>query len=243
MSNLYTCPRRRLRCSTARVASYLVLGSLAMQSFFGIASADEPTKPDPISTAVVKPEWRPLEGAWESIHIGGEGKIKISKEVISLAAGDPITAVRWTGDLPTDNYEVEFEGRRMKGFDFFCAMTFPIGKEHASLVLGGWGGGVVGLSSINGADASENETTQYKPFENETWYKIRVRVTPTKVECLVDGSSIVDVEREDRMFGTRFEMDSSKPLGIAAYQCDSEFRNLKLRKLGDDAASTLETSP
>ena len=38
-------------------------------------------------------------------------------------------------------------------------------------------GGVVGLSSIGGFDASENETTQFVEFKNGQWYKIRLRVT------------------------------------------------------------------
>ena len=29
------------------------------------------------------------------------------------------------------------------------------------LIVGGWGGGVVGMSSLNGKDAARNETTQY----------------------------------------------------------------------------------
>ena len=57
------------------------------------------------------------------------------------------------------DYEVTLEAMRVDGNDFFCGMTFPAGKDPCTLIVGGWGGTVVGLSSINGMDASENETT------------------------------------------------------------------------------------
>ena len=50
------------------------------------------------------------------------------------------------------------ETHGMQGGDFFCGLTFPYGDASCTFVVGGWGGGLVGLSSINGDDASENET-------------------------------------------------------------------------------------
>ncbi len=232
MSSLNKNSSLLLRSSNSPVVGWMVAGILVLQFGIGTIGADEPTKPNANSASTVKPTWKPLVGSWEKIRFGGDGEVQITKELISLGVGEPLTGVRWTGEVVKEYYEIELEARRTSGFDFFCALTFPIGEEHASLVLGGWGGGVVGLSSINGMDASENETTQYKPLENNQWYKVRVRVTPKKVECFVDDSSIVDVEREDRLFSTRFEMDSSMPLGVAAYQCTSEIRNPKVRRLG-----------
>ena len=49
------------------------------------------------------------------------------------------------------------------------------------ILLGGWGGGVVGISSIDTMDASENETTKYRQFVTDRWYKVRLRVTPRVV--------------------------------------------------------------
>ena len=80
-------------------------------------------------------------------------------------------------------YEVTLETRRIDGFDFFCGMTFPVEKSHCSLVLGGWGGSLTGLSSLDGFDASENETTGSMAFKEGKWYKIRLRVTPEKIEA------------------------------------------------------------
>ncbi len=202
--------------------------------------ADEPATSQPSSTKIEKTNWKPLVGSWESIVFGGEGEVEITPKLIKIGFGDPLTGVRWTVAVPEENYEFQLDARRTDGFDFFCGLTFPIGKQHASLILGGWGGGVTGLSNINDMDASSNETTQYRPLKTNQWYKVRVRVTTDKVECFVDDKHVVDVPREDREFGTRFEMDSSIPLGIAAYQCDAEYRNLEIRSL--DPSGSPQTS-
>jgi len=176
--------------------------------------------------------WQPLRGRWEVCEFGGDGPVKIGESTISLGRGDPMTGVRWDGDFPRDRFELRLEGRRTEGFDFFCGLTFPVGEGRCSLILGGWGGGVVGLSSIDGADASSNATTQFKNFDNGTWYKIRVRVEPEKITCRIDDHVWVEQEREDREFDIRIEMDPTLPMGIANYRCGSELRNLEWRRLG-----------
>ncbi|MEM6364984.1 MAG: family 16 glycoside hydrolase [Planctomycetota bacterium] len=185
-------------------------------------------------------QWVELRDQWETCSFGGDGDVQITPNLIRLGIGDPLTGVRWTGamdgsqTLQKDNYEIEFEGRRIEGFDFFCGFTFPVGDEQCSLVCGGWGGGILGLSSIDGSDASENETTQFKEFENGTWVTIRVRVTPEKIQCWIDGDDWVDVERSYHQFDIRLEMDPALPLGLANYQCVSEFRNIRYRSLSTE---------
>ena len=100
---------------------------------------------------------------WKEANFGGEGEVRIDKGAIVLEPGNDLTGVTFAGkDFPRTNYEVALEGKKLKGRDFFCTTTFPVGKEFCSLVVGGWGGSVVGLSSINGADASENETAAFR---------------------------------------------------------------------------------
>ncbi len=65
---------------------------------------------------------------------------------------------------------------------------FPVKKSHCSLVLGGWGGSLTGLSSLDGFDASENETTNVMDFKEGQWYKIRLRVTEKKIEAWIDDA-------------------------------------------------------
>lgn len=177
------------------------------------------------------PEWKAMKSKWAECHFGGDGPIEIGKQVTKIGMGDPMSGVRWEGKFPTDNYEMRLEARRTDGFDFFCGVTFPIGKKSCSLVLGGWGGGVLGISSIDGEDASSNETTQFMTFKNDQWYKIRIQVLPKTLKCWVEGKLMVEVEREDHDFDIRIEMDPALPVGIANYQCDSEIRNVEMRDL------------
>ena len=135
--------------------------------------------------------------------------------------------------MPTSNYEIELEAQRVDGIDFFCGLTFPVRDSHCSFICGGWGGAVVGLSSINGADASENETTKYESFKKGQWYKIRVRVTDDNISCWIDDKQLVDQETKDRKITTRAEVNLSKPLGISAWQTKAALRNIRMRRLAE----------
>lgn len=176
-------------------------------------------------------EWKPLKGSWKVCQFGGDGPVEVKDKLIKIGLGDPMSGICWEGDVLRENFEVELEARRTDGFDFFCGLTFPVGKEHVSLVLGGWGGGVVGISSVDGFDASENETTSFRNFDNDTWYKVRARVDANEIRCWIDDKLVVEQPRAGHEFDIRFEMDLCTPLGVANYQCDSELRNIRMRKL------------
>ncbi|MBX3440208.1 MAG: DUF1080 domain-containing protein, partial [Planctomycetaceae bacterium] len=146
--------------------------------------------------------------------------------------GNPLSGVTWAGkELPRVNYEVEWEGRRRAGSDFFGALTFPVNESYATLVLGGWGGTVIGISSINGYDASENETSDYFKFEKDKWYKMRIQVTESRLRAWIDDKQIADFEHPKRELSVRIEVEPSKPFGIATYQTQGAIRNLRLRSL------------
>lgn len=176
-------------------------------------------------------DWKTLKGSWVVSQFGGDGPVEIGDKVIKFGYGDPLTGIRWEGDLLRENYEIELESRRTDGFDFFCGLTFPVGKDHVSFILGGWGGGVVGISSIDGRDASENDTTSFRSFDNNQWYKVRIRVDPYSVTGWIDDKEACSHPRSGHEFDIRFEMDQCVPLGLAAFQCKSELRNLRYRKL------------
>ena len=102
----------------------------------------------------------------------------------SCPPGRSMTGITCTRpNLPTTNYEFSYEAMRIDGRDFFAAATFPVGKSFITLVNGGWGGNVTGLSSLDGMDASENETTQSFRYQNKTWYHFRIRVTGKMIRC------------------------------------------------------------
>ena len=105
---------------------------------------------------------------WKSTPFGGEGKVYVKDGAIRMEIGGDLTGVTWTGKPPRSNYEISLEGMRIDGADFFCTTTFPVGQEYCSLVVGGWGGSIVGLSSIDSCDASENATTKVCEFPEQT---------------------------------------------------------------------------
>src|SRR4029079_13118601 len=110
-----------------------------------------------------------------------------------------------------------------------CGLTFPVGDSPCSFIVGGWGGGVVGLSSIDGSDASENETTKYMELETNRWYTIRLRVTPEKIAAWIDKKQMVDLDLKDRRLSIRLEVELSRPLGISTYNTSAALREIKLQ--------------
>jgi hypothetical protein len=168
---------------------------------------------------------------WKVTNFGGEGEVKVEDGMILLDFGSSLTGITYQGKLPTTNYEISLEAQRLDGNDFFCGLTFPVAKSHCSLILGGWAGSVVGLSSIDGQDASQNETTRFMSFKSKKWYRVRVRVEPEQIQAWVDDEKIVDQNIKDRAISTRVEVDLSKPLGIAAFETRAALRNIRLREL------------
>src|SRR5438270_5006232 len=154
-----------------------------------------------------------LDG-WKASDFYKPGKVVVKDGAIVMDKGDRMTGVTYSrGDFPKVDYEVTLEGKKLAGNDFFCTTTFPVGKSFCSLVVGGWGGRVVGLSSINGMDASENETRKEKAFEPGRWYRVRIRVTARRVEAWVDAEQLVDLDAEGRKFSTRIECVPCRPFG------------------------------
>ena len=176
---------------------------------------------------------------WKATEFGGEGEVHAHEGQLMLETGIDLTGVTSTRtDLPRENYEIELDARRVNGSDFFCGLTFPVGPDYCSLIVGGWGGGVVGLSSLDGMDASENETTLYRELKTDRWYHVRLRVTPEKIEAWLDDEQVADVERAGRMISTRSEVDLSQPLGLASWQTTAALKNIRLRRLAGNRPVT-----
>ena len=193
-------------------------------------SAQQPSKPDSSG-------WQQLfDGKtltnWQSTKFGGEGAVKVEREQMVLEAGRSLTGVTWTGpELPKTNYELALQAMRVDGRDFFAGITFPVADSFCSLILGGWGGTVVGLSSVNSEDASQNSTSQSREFESGHWYNVRIRVTPAKIEVWLDDRQIIDQELKDNRISVRMEVEPSKPLGVATWKTKGALRDIRLRRL------------
>jgi hypothetical protein len=196
--------------------------------------ADEPDKK---SAAGDKPKWKELfDGksldGWKSSEFTGTGKITLQDGAVVMEKGNDMTGITYNKkDFPTIDYEVTLEGKRIDGDDFFCTTTFPVGDEFCSFVVGGWGGTVVGISSVNFNDASMNETTTSREFQRGRWYQVRIRVTKNRIQAWIDNERQVDLDTEDKKLSIRSECNRSKPFGIATWRTSGAVRNIKLRML------------
>lgn len=204
---------------------------------FSLHADDE--KPKSAETVAAKPDkdgWRPLFNGkdldgWKVTEFGGQGEVLFEDGEVIIMQGADLSGVHTEQPIPKSNYEVRFDAQRAAGSDFFAGLTFPVKDSHCSLIVGGWGGGVCGLSSLEGMDASENETTSYQQFEKEKWYSIRLQVTDSHIKAWIDDKSIVDVEIEGRRIGVRFEVERSKPFGFSTWQTTARLRNVEIREI------------
>lgn len=171
-----------------------------------------------------------LDG-WEITNFGPQGPVYISGDEIILGMGDGCTGITWKKGFPFINYKVTLDAMRVEGNDFFCGITFPVGKDPCSLIVGGWGGTIVGLSSIDGKDAAENITTRLMKFEKKHWYHISLVVTESKIEAMIDSVKVVDFSTGKNKLSIRPEVELSKPFGIASWNTTAALRNIRFEKI------------
>jgi len=204
-----------------------------------------PAVSTPAAAAPAAPAEQPSEislfdgktlGNWKITDFGGQGDVHIKDGAIYLETGNDMTGVTWDGPVVETNYEITLEAMRVSGSDFFCGFTFPVKDKSCSLILGGWGGSLCGLSNIDYYDAANNETTRFVSFENGKWYHVRLRVTPNRIQAWLQEEGeepLVDIDITDRKIDTRAEMDMCQPMGVATWQTAGAIRNIRLRKLTD----------
>jgi hypothetical protein len=171
-------------------------------------------------------------GSWRPTKFSRPGPVKVENGTIVLEAGNDLTGITWAGAaLPTTNYELTLQAMRVEGSDFFAGITFPVDKSFCSLILGGWGGSVIGLSSINDLDASENSTSQSMVFEKQRWYNVRIRVTPEAIDAWLDEKHIISQELKGNRIEVRMEVEASQPLGVATWRTKGALRDIRLLRL------------
>ncbi len=239
-----------MACSLVRMKMRILLATLVVISIAADAIQAEPFRARRrcrgIARAVGRPASKVEQPATRSLFNGRDlagwsviekydfarhGEIMVEDDAIVLGAGRPASGIRIAGDFPRMNYEVTLEAKRIEGSDFFCGMTFPVGDDYLSLVLGGWGGGTTGISNLDNLSAIENATTGFQEFEQNRWYRIRLRVTDTKVEVWIDDDQIVDVEHTKHKLSIWWEQEPVRPFGIANWYTKSAVRSIRLTRL------------
>lgn len=210
-----------LNSMAPRLSRREALGLLGVSPWILQAGARDAAAPVPLF------DGRAL-GAWKPVSFGGEGDVSIVDGAIRLERGNDLTGIVWTGKVPGPTFRLQMEARRVDGGDFFCAVTVPVAGSHCTFVVGGWGGTVVGFSSLDGLDASENETSDTMAFVDNRWYRVAVDVTPTRIQGLIDDKVVAEAALAGREVDVRIEMMPCRPLGIASWRTVSDIRAITL---------------
>ncbi len=175
-------------------------------------------------------DWQPLND-WKQTAFPRAGTVHIAKDAITLDPGGPMTGVTASDFKHRLNYEIRFEASRLKGNDFFASLTFPFNDSHATWVNGGWGGDIIGISSIDNWDASENETRAYFNFDNDRFYHFRIEVKATSIRAWIDDKLVVNLNINNRTISLRRGMDITTPLSIFSYNTASSICKIEYRLL------------
>ena len=207
--------------------------ALQLLALLALSACGPTAKPLPID--LLQP---PMKAHWQPASIPDTGSFSITANEITLPAGKPMSGMRFEGwaseHLPVTDYEITLEARRVEGRDFFAALTFPVRSLDtcATLVLGGWGGDLVGISSIDGQDASENSTRSSQRFTNGQWYRVRLRITDDDLMAWLDDRLIINTSLKGRKISLRMgDIEACAPFGLATYATTGQVRKLMLRRL------------
>jgi len=181
---------------------------------------------------------------WKASDIPESGKVSftpawhISEGGIELLPGQPMTGAtfdtkKWKSALiPVTRYAIEYEAMRVEGNDFFGTVTFPVNDSHVSLVIGGWGGTLVGISCIDDMDASENNTRGNAFFKNNEWHKVRIEVRDDDLRAWINGKLFINVSTKGHKLGMRpGDIEKCAPFGFASYATHARIREVIIRKL------------
>lgn len=169
---------------------------------------------------------------WKVTDFAGHGEVKAKDGVLTIEMGAALCGVIYTNPVPNLDYEVSLKARKISGGDFFCGLTVPVRDEHCTLIVGGWGGGLVGISSIDGMDASENETMSVLYFETGKWFDIRFRVLADRLTAWIDNEVVADVNIKGRRISMRpGEIEIAIPFSISTYSTTAELKDIKIRKV------------
>jgi hypothetical protein len=205
----------------------IVVLALAAGACF-LAGADEPEKS----------EWKDLFNGkdltgWTESNFGSSANTVVEDGKIVIQMAERLSGITYRDEdkLPKINYEIELEARRIDGTDFFVGLTFPVTDSHASLILGGWGGTVCGISSIDDEDASENATRKVIKFKKGQWYKVKLRVEKNRIQAWLDDEPIIDADTAGKKIDVRPEIAASKPLGLATFATTAEVKSIRIKEL------------
>ena len=191
------------------------------------------TTPDPTQVTETKLfDGKSLEG-WQQTDFGGQVEAVVVDGEIVIEAGSPMAGINRDRDedLPKSNYEISLEAKRTEGIDFFCGLTFPVHESFCTLIVAGWAGATVGLSNVDGLDASSNDTSLVMDLKDNRWYKIKVRVTDDAITCWIDDEQVINQKLAGHKISIRPDVTPCLPLGLCAFESAVTYRNIVMKQL------------
>ena len=178
--------------------------------------------------------WKRVEkfsGGALQLGDGGGGEVRVVDGRVVLEGGRPVTGMVWTGEFPTMGYEVVLDAMRVAGDQGFGNIVFPVGVSRCSLVVGGSGGRFVGLMVVDGRFARGNPTARWMNFDLGRWYRVRLRVTQTRIQSWIDDEKMTDLPTSGRRLTHWSALSGLTPFGLYAVGTTSALRNIRLRRL------------
>ena len=211
--------------------------------------AQNPVEVDEQGLATVADaEWRVLFdgadlGEWRTGVYGDPPDYEVTDDGVVLPQTAWLSGMTYDGDVPRTPYRLEVEATRRYGSDFFLGVTFPVRDSHLTLVLGGWGGAVSGLSCIDGKDASDNDTRTSRYFPNGKRQTVVIDVADDRIVATVNGEGVVDrALAAAEELSLRTEVIESRPLGLAAFATSTTVHSVRVRPLSPGSIQARRTS-
>lgn len=176
--------------------------------------------------------WMPWQNIFDGKSLDGwrhadKGNATVENGQIILDTSEGACTIVASRDLPKTNYELSLVAKRFSGTDF-CSTTFAVGDRECTLIVGGYGGEIVGLGTLDGRRADNNETTHRIRFENNHWYTVRMRVTAELIRVWLDDEELIDLPMAGRTIAPH--VANLAPLGVYAWQGKSAIRSIRLRQ-------------
>jgi len=143
-------------------------------------------------------------------------------------------------------------------YDLRCSFTRKTGQHSIGLIVvhGGrqvvfevdaWGSHLAGFQNIGGKSIRDNPTRcENIRLENNKRYMITVEVRKDSLRGLLDGREIAKYQTDghDVSLSDLWAMPNPKHLGLVAWECDTTFHSIELRKLNEvPATTTASTTP
>ena len=253
-------------CLYRGLATLLIVFLAIFVANLSLSHADDTKTDDPKWTSMF--DGKTLDG-WSVTKLDEDKKAEIKDGCIVIGRDGLASGLKYDKPFPKSNYEIMYQAKRAKGYDFFATLTFPVKESHCSFVTGGWSGYVIGLSSIGGYDASENETSAFYDFKDNQWYQFRVSVSDDRIRVWLypvdkDGKPIeakkddpktesaakeeiekpkVDLVLGNKSISTRLEVTFYRPFGISTWNTEGHIRDIKYRELTPDEVEQIKLLP